>query len=119
MDQKSNNRFLAPLEGQSRLLPVVSTAKPLQLSPKRSGLVKWAAWLVNHPLARLGVATVAIAAGALLSRRMPGRYQFIPSPGRRREDTSGELFVTSVGLSIQNDCQQVSVWSITRLYPRR
>jgi hypothetical protein len=120
MEQDSNSHYLVPFEGQPSLLPVVTPGRTLQIpARKKRGLAKLAGWVVTHPAARLGLATVAFAAGAYLSRRMPGGSQLIPYRGQREEVEPGDWFVTGVGLSIQTDCKQVSIWSITRIDSRR
>jgi hypothetical protein len=115
MESDSNNHYIVPFDGQSSLLPVETPGRTLQIpASNKRGLAKLANWLVEHPATRLGMATVAFAAGAYLSRRAPGKRRLIPSRSQRREPEVEEWLVTAVGLSIESDCKQVSVWSIGR-----
>lgn len=113
MEQDFDSHGLVPYEGQKSLLPVVTLGRTLEMpAQNKRGLAKLADWIADHPAARLGLATVAIAVGTYLSRRMPREQPVLPSQVQRRNSQTGEWTVTAVGLSIQSDCEEVSIWSI-------
>lgn len=120
MEGESNSRALALVDTQPGLLPALSTERSLQvLEQERRGLVKWVNWLVSHPVARLGTAAIALAAGVYLSHRKPRGFEIVPSRGLISQGKTAEWLITGVGLSVQSDCQQVSIWSISGFRSRR
>jgi len=101
MEKESSNYALVPLQQPSNLTPVVSKAKRLQLPVrKQSQIIQLAARALAHPVGQIGMAATVFAAGAALSKWLPGGRQMIPFRKKPATGEPEEWVITGVGMTI-------------------